>query len=221
MRITRIVLTLLAFIVPMAGQAQNPLPQLAGLPAPLTGQKEPARWSIDKGALTLAAGKQTDWFVWPGSGDYRPDSSPRLLFRADDDFSFSTRVDVAAHATYDAGCIALYGTASRWAKFCLEAQSDGGLAIVTVVTRDFSDDATAYPVAGTSTYLKVAKDKQGIFFYASGDGRKWTIVRKFNLDTAERLSAGFSVQSPEGDGAHAVFSDFHYATGKIDLWKLQ
>jgi len=221
MRITRTVLTLLACIVPMAAQAQNPLPQLAGLPAPLTWQNEPAGWSIDNGALTLATGKKTDWFVWPGSGDYRPDSAPRLLFRADEDFSFSTRVDVAAHSIYDAGCLALYGTASRWAKFCLEAQADGGLAIVAVVTRDLSDDATAYPVAGTSTYLKVAKDKQGIFFYASADGRKWNIVRKFNLGTSGRLSAGFSVQSPEGNGARAVFSDFHYVTGKIDLWKLQ
>jgi regulation of enolase protein 1 (concanavalin A-like superfamily) len=217
-------LALSACLTPLAGRAQvqSPTPALAALPGPLAWQNGTADWSVDKaGAFTLAAGRKTDWFVWPGAGDYRPDSSPRLLFKPDRNFSFSTRVDVAAHATYDAGCIALVGSASRWAKLCLEAQAGGGLAIVSVVTRDLSDDTTSYPVTGTSTWLKVAKDQGGIFFYASSDGRAWTIVRKFSLDAPAGLGAGFSVQSPEGDGARAVFSDVHYATGKIDLWKLR
>jgi regulation of enolase protein 1 (concanavalin A-like superfamily) len=157
--------------------------------------------------------------VWPGEGDHRPDSAPRLLFRAGDNFSFSARVDVAAHALYDAGCLALYGTPTHWAKLCLEAQEGGGLAIVSVITRDFSDDATSYPVSGTSTYLKVAKQQRGLFFYASPDGRNWTIIRKFNLDAPNGFYAGFAVQSPEGTGASAVFSDFHHDTGPVDLWK--
>jgi hypothetical protein len=224
MRISRFVLALAACLAPLAGHAQDlhASPTLSGVHTPLKWHNATADWSIDKGgALTLAAGRKTDWFVWPGGGDYRPDSSPRLLFKTDGDFSFSARVDVAAHAIYDAGCLALYGTASRWAKFCLEAQADGRLAIVSVITRDFSDDATSYPVPGTFTWLKMAKDQRGIFFYGSSDGRTWTIVRKFNLDAPDGLSAGFSVQSPEGDGARAVFSDIRYATGKIDLWKLQ
>jgi hypothetical protein len=224
MRIAMVALALSVSTAPQACRAETPdrAPTIAGLPAPLAWQNATADWSVDKtGAFTLAAGKKTDWFVWPGGGDYRPDSSPRALFKTDGNFSFSTRVDVTAHAIYDAGCIALVGTAARWAKFCLEAQADGGLAIVSVVTRDLSDDTTSYPVTGTSTWLKVAKDQRGIFFYASPDGRAWNIVRKFSLDAPAGLSAGFSVQSPEGDGARAVFSDVHYTTGKIDLWKLR
>lgn len=224
MRISTYVLALSVCIASTSAQAQaSPVvPRLPGVPTPLVWQNAATDWSMDKdGAFTLAAGMKTDWFVWPGAGDYRPDSTPRLIFNTDENFSFTTRVNVDAHAIYDAGCIALSGTATHWAKFCLEAQAGGGLAIVSVVTRDFSDDATSYPVTGTTTYLKVAKDQRGIFFYASEDGRKWTIVRKFNLDAPDGLRAGFSVQSPEGQGARAVFSDFHYATGKIDLWKPQ
>ena len=218
-----LLLTLWAFLVPIScvAQTQNGTPELAGLPAPLMWQNETAKWSTDNGGLTLTADQKTDWFVWPGGGDYHPDSSPRLMFKADDNFSFSTRVEVTAHATYDAGCIAVYGTTSHWAKLCLEAQPGGGLSVISVVTRDFSDDVTSYPVSGTSTFLKVAKSQRTIFFYASADGRKWTIVRKFNLDAPNVLSAGFSVQSPDGKGARAVFSDFHYETGQINLWKLQ
>ena len=224
MRISRSALVLAACLAPLAGHAQvrGAVPTLSSLPAPLEWHNATSDWSVDKGgALTLAAGKKTDWFVWPGGGDYRPDSSPRLLFKTDADFSFSARVDVAAHATYDAGCLALYGTAACWAKFCLEAQADGRLALVSVITRDLSDDATSYPVAGTFAWLKIAKDRRAIFFYGSSDGHAWTIVRKFELDAPGGLSAGFSVQSPEGDGARAVFSDIRYATGKIDLWKLR
>jgi regulation of enolase protein 1 (concanavalin A-like superfamily) len=201
--------------------AQEQVPQLSGLPAPLEWQNQPARWSADDKSLTITADEKTDWFVWPGGGTYHPESSPRLLFKTAGNFSFSTRVDVDAHATYDAGCIALYGTPSRWAKLCLEAQDGGGLSVISVVTRDVSDDVTSYPVEGGFTFLKVARDRQTIFFYGSSDGRKWTIVRKFNLDYAGDLKAGFSVQSPEGKAATATFKDFHYDAGAVDLWKLR
>ncbi|MFS2137965.1 DUF1349 domain-containing protein [Duganella sp. Dugasp56] len=108
-------LALGSFIVPAASlaQTQKAVPQLSGLPTPLTWQNETVEWSAGNGKLlSLAAGKKTDWFVWPGEGDYRPDSSPRLLFKANDNFSFRTKVDVTARAIYDAGCVALYGTAS-------------------------------------------------------------------------------------------------------------
>jgi hypothetical protein len=201
--------------------AREQVPQLPGLPAPLEWQNQPATWSADDQSLAITAGEKTDWFVWPGGGTYRPDSSPRLLFRTTGNFSFSTRVAVEAHATYDAGCIALYGTPSRWAKLCLEAQDGGGLSVISVVTRDVSDDVTSYPVDGGFTFLKVARDQQTVFFYGSSDGRKWTIVRKFNLDYAGDLKVGFSVQSPEGKAATATFRDFHYSAGAIDLWKLR
>ena len=222
MRMIIFLLNLWAFLGPISSlaQTQNSVPQLSGLPTPLLWQNETARWSTNNGGLTLTTDKKTDWFVYPGGGDYHPDSSPRLIFKTDDNFSFSTKVDVTANTTYDAGCIALYGTSSHWAKLCLEAQPGGGLSIISVVTRDSSDDVISYPVSGTSTYLKVAKSQRTLFFYASPDGRKWTIVRKFNLDISA-LSTGFSVQSPDGNGASAVFSDFHYQTGQIDLWKLQ
>ena len=221
MRSRALLAALLSCAAAAAAAPQEP-PKLPGLPASLIWQNGTANWSADSaGQLTLTAGAKTDWFVWPGEGDHRPDSAPRLLFKAGENFSFSTRVDVSSHALYDAGCLALYGTPTHWAKLCLEAQEGGGLAIVSVITRGFSDDATAYPISGTSTYLKIAKQQRGLFFYASPDGRNWTIIRKFNLDAPDGFHAGFAVQSPEGKGASAVFSDFRYGTGPVDLWKLR
>lgn len=200
--------------------ASGETPHLQGLPTQSQWQNEKPGWSASNHSLTLLAGPKTDWFEWPGGG-YAADSAPRLLFKTDDDFSFITKVDVAAHKTYDAGCLAIYGSARRWAKLCLERQDEGGLAVISVVTRGLSDDVTSFAVNGTSTYLKAAKDHNVLFFYASQDGKAWEIVRKFTLDSADVLWVGFSAQSPDGKGATAHFDDFHYAPGPVNLWKLR
>ena len=70
-----------------AAEAGGRPPRLEGLPASLVWQNKPAQWHVEKGSLTLAAGRKTDWFSWPGGG-YTADSSPRLLFKAAGDFMF-------------------------------------------------------------------------------------------------------------------------------------
>ena len=202
------------------GTTQASTPKLSGFPSNLVWQNKPADWNAKDDSLVVRAGKKTDWFVWPGGG-YTADNSPRLMFKTANDFTFSTKVDVQSHATYDAGCLALYGGVSLWAKLCLEAQSDGRLSVISVVTHERSDDATSSPASGTSIYLKVAKAEGAIFFYASQDGKAWTIVRKFNLESNDGLWTGFSTQSPDGEGASALFTDFRYLAKKINLWDLR
>ena len=223
MRAMRHVLAITAvvaiFTSAAVAQGRDRVPKLAGFPSGFVWQNAPVAWKLEKGLLTLTAGKKTDWFSWPGGG-YVANSSPRLMFKAAGDFMFSTKVDVNSHVTYDAGCIALYGTESLWAKLCLERQGDGRLDVISVVTHGKSDDATSFPAAGTAIYLKVAKADGAIFFYASEDGKAWTIIRKFNLESKDGLWAGFSAQSPDGDGASASFTDFRYLPGKVNIWKL-
>jgi regulation of enolase protein 1 (concanavalin A-like superfamily) len=195
-------------------------PHFKGFPAQAEWRNETPGWSAADSSLTVVAGRKTDWFQWPGGG-YHADSAPQLLFKADGDFSFSTKVEVTGHKTFDAGCVALYGTATHWAKLCLEVQDGGGLSVISVVTRELSDDVTSFPVAGTSTWLKVAKDKDVLFFYASTDGKAWMIVRKFNLQSADGFQVGFAAQSPDGEGASARFTDFRYDAGPVNLWSLR
>jgi regulation of enolase protein 1 (concanavalin A-like superfamily) len=203
-----------------AAAAYGETPHLSGLPTQARWQNEAPGWSATDRSLTLAAPQKTDWFEWPG-GDYHADSAPRLLFRADGDFSFSAQVEVTAHRTYDAACLALYGTPALWAKLCLEAQAEGGLSVISVVTRGRSDDVTSFPVRGTSTYLRLAKDHKVLFLYASPDGKAWQIIRKFSLDSPDGFWVGFSAQSPDGSGATARFTDFRYSAGPVNLWKLE
>jgi hypothetical protein len=92
---------------------------------------------------------------------------------------------------------------------------------VSVVTRDASDDANAFPVDGNSVYLQVARVGAGLVFYASADGHAWKIIRAFTLaDPSRKLQAGFSSQSPVGEGHRTVFSNIRYRPQRpVDWWR--
>jgi regulation of enolase protein 1 (concanavalin A-like superfamily) len=193
-------------------------PVIEGIPGPLTWQNPPAEWKIEDGkTLTIAGGKETDWFVSPMDGA-RWDNTPRLLFKPAADFMFSAKVTVGFHSQWDSGVLVLYVNNSVWAKLCFEMTIEKHPAIVSVVTRDRSDDNNSIAIKGPSVYLKVAKAGQAIFFYASEDGQNWSIIRAFSLGDAPDLRIGFSSQSPAGNGCTTVFSEIHYLPQKVDLW---
>lgn len=188
-------------------------------PGPMTWQNLPAQWKIEgHKTLSITAGKQTDWFVSP-MGNGRRDSSPRLLFKPADDFVLSARVTVGFHSQWDGGVLVLYEKHSLWAKLCFERTIEQRTAIVSVVTKDVSDDNNSIEMSGPSVYLKIAKAGPAIFFYASQDGQNWRIVRAFSLGKTSDLRVGFSSQAPVGDACTTVFSDIRYEPKKVDLWQ--
>ena len=89
---------------------------------------------------------------------------------------------------------------------------------MSVVTRGLSDDNNSIAIHGNSVYLKIAKIGQGIFFYASTDGKKWTTIRSFSLLPAQQIRAGFSSQSPQGEKCKPVFSEIEYRAVAVNPW---
>ncbi len=230
MRSVRIIvvisLALCAAISAASGQKREAT--VPGLPGPFAWQNTPLRWeSLASTAgqsaespgtsLIITAGKNTDWFVSP-FGDGKTDASPRLLFTPAQDFVLSAKVRVDFRSTWDAGVLVVYAGERLWAKLCLEKTAEGHASIVSVVTHDLSDDSTHFPVASGAVYLQVAKAGQAIFFYASEDGEKWTVVRAFTLGSVDGVRAGFSAQSPNGEQCTATFTQIRYAAQKINLF---
>ena len=212
------VLLFLSLANAQAGTSDKTAPLLDGVPQPMFWQNVPASWKIDgRQTLTITSGKQTDWFVSPMGDSFR-NNSPRLLFKPAGDFVLGTRVSIDFRSQWDAGALVLYVNDSRWAKLCFENTIDKRTAIVSVVTKDVSDDSTSIEMTGPSVYLKVAKAGSAIFFYASQDGQDWKIIRTFSLGKAPSLFIGFSSQSPVGDGVAAVFSDIRYEPRTVNLW---
>ena len=204
-----------------ANDTSQVAPVITGIPGPMIWQHPPANWKIeDGGTLSITAGKQTDWFVSP-MGDSRRDNSPRLLFTPAEDFVFSAKVTVAFQSQWDSGALVLYVSDSLWAKLCFEKTVEQRKAIVSVVTKDVSDDNNSIEFTSDSVYLKVAKAGPAIFFYASENGKSWRIIRAFSLGNSRDLRIGFSSQSPLGDGCATVFSEISYQAKRVDLWQGQ
>src|SRR4029079_3078327 len=108
-------------------------------------------------------------------------------------------VDSAAES--DAGGLLLWIDERHWAKFCFELSPATEPMVVSVVTRDVSDDANAFVVSGRSVWLRMSRVGHVYAFHASTDGRAWSLIRVFTLGAAlDDHRVGFEAQSPTGDG---------------------
>jgi len=148
----------------------------------------------------------------------RRENSPRLVFQPADDFVLSTRATVDFRTQWDAGVLVLYVNDDTWAKLCFEMTGEKHPAIVSVVTRGLSDDNNSIAITGKQVYLKIAKAGQAIFFYASEEGQNWKIIRTFSFGPDAKVRAGFSSQSPVGEGCTTVFDQITYLAKRVDLW---
>jgi regulation of enolase protein 1 (concanavalin A-like superfamily) len=183
--------------------------RLPGVPIELRWRLAPERWALAGGVLTISAGARTDLFVDP-SGSPAVHSAPHLLGKAAGDFMLSARVTVDFGARFDAGALLLYRDETTWAKLCFEYAPLEEPTVVSVVTRALSDDSNSYPVAGRSTWLRVARVGPAFAFHCSNDGETWKLVRHFALPAEAEIGAGFLAQSPEGGGCSTTFDMIGY-----------
>ena len=192
---------------------------LTTVPAELSWRHSPVMWNVGADdQLTIQAGAATDWFNDP-AGAQRKDDAPSALFvSADQEFTLSASVHVAFASTFDAGALLAHVRDDVWAKLCFEYSPQRQPMIVSVVTRDVSDDCNSSPLAEDSVFLRITRRKAILAFHYSLDGHVWHLVRYFTLGDAPRMSLGFSAQSPTGSGCVAIFSQIHYrSTAVSDL----
>ncbi|GAB2959618.1 DUF1349 domain-containing protein [Streptomyces heilongjiangensis] len=174
-------------------------------------------WQVDGDRIEVTSSPQTDYFIDPGYTEV-PDEYTRL--NADtllgelpaSDFSFAARVSVDFQSTFDAGVLLLWQDDRTWAKLCFEySPSEEGM-VVSVVARDFADDANAFDTPARSIWLRIARMGRVIALHASLDGKRWRMVRVFTFGAvAEPMKIGFLAQSPNGAGCHVVFDHISYA----------
>ena len=78
--------------------------------------------------------------------------------------------------------------------------------VVTVVTREVSDDSNEPVVDGDTVHLRVSRIGEVFAFHFSADGTAWRLSRLFRLrHPAAPTTVGFLAQSPTGDGCRVVF----------------
>lgn len=187
------------------------------------GASKPGQWGVEGDDVVAGiAPPLTDLFVDPG-GDamesaQTASSAPRLTGSAvQESFQFAARVTVDFRALFDAGALIVSVDSQNWAKLCFEYGPARQPLIVSVVTRDVSDDANSFFVDGDTCWLRVSRVGRLLAFHASPEGNGWSLVRVFtlpHLDSAVEL--GFLVQSPTGDGCAAAFDHIEFTSDALD-----
>ncbi|ULQ58321.1 DUF1349 domain-containing protein [Flavihumibacter rivuli] len=188
--------------------------RVEGISQPLRWENNPVAYSFGKNGFTIVAGPKTDMFRDPNV-TYNTDNAPKLLFTPDADFVLSVGIQHAFANKWDGGAIVLKQDSANWVKFCFEKDYTGARRVVSVVTRDISDDCNSVEIPSDKVYFKMARAGKVITLYYSLDQSKWILVRHFQFNATKPLLLGFLAQSPTGNECSVVFSDIRYQARTI------
>lgn len=208
-----ILFLLLAFTQQGLGQKGESI-KIAAIPHALHWENSPMEYTNDEKGITIIAGEKTDMFRDPNV-TYNTDNAPKLLFTADDDFILTASIEHSFANKWDGGAIVLKADSLNWIKFCFERDYTGARRVVSVVTKNISDDCNSVQINRNKVFYKVAKAGNVITLYYSLNGKKWLLVRHFQFDANKNIQVGFLAQSPTGKSCKVRFEDITYRMKKI------
>ncbi len=188
--------------------------RIAAIPHELFWENAPEKFFIKGNELVIVAGQKTDMFRDPNV-TYNTDNAPKLLFKADDNFVLTASIEHAFTNKWDGGAIVIRQDSLNWIKFCFEKDYTGARRVVSVVTKNISDDCNSVEMKTNKVFYKVAKADHVITLYYSADGMKWFLIRHLQFDTHKGFQVGFLAQSPTGKRCEVKFSDITYRIKKI------
>lgn len=172
-----------------------------------------------KDSLTITAPGHTDLFISPDGG-YVINNSPRLIFKPDSDFIFTSKIKLEFKSKWDAGALLIYNDANHFAKFCFESDFKGQARVVSVVCNETADDCNSMLIDKNEIFYRIIGSSKGqVFgFYYSTDGKTWFPIRSFKLDKTDNINIGFSTQSPTGEKCAVEFTKIDLQQRKADFW---
>ncbi|MEO1059577.1 MAG: DUF1349 domain-containing protein, partial [Actinomycetota bacterium] len=133
------------------------------------------------------------------------------------DGQLSARVQPTFAAPFDAGVLFVHQSTTDYAKLCFERSPSGEDTIVSVVTRNTSDDANGPVIAGGSVELRISTFRSVVAFHWSTDGSHWHLARYFRLrDPDTPIALGLAAQSPTGSGCSVSFTEIRWTDAVPD-----
>ena len=188
--------------------------QIHSIPHSLFWENRPLRYSIRTDTLVIQAGEKTDMFRDPNV-TYNTDNAPKLMFQADENFVLTASIEHAFANQWDGGALVIWQDSLNWIKFCFEKDYTGARRVVSVVTKNISDDCNSVEIQGNKVFYKVAKAGNVITLYFSKEGIHWFLVRHLQFDLRKGYRVGFLAQSPTGKQCEVRFSNIMYTKKKI------
>jgi uncharacterized protein len=164
--------------------------------------------------LIINAPGESDFFCNNGAVSQEgitPESltnAPFFYTEVSGDFVMSVKVSHEFKDTYDSATIMVMKDIQVWAKACFEKTDFNTHAVVSVVTNHTSDDANGSNIDGNTVWLKVARVGNSFSFHYSLDGKKFFMMRFFNLPVEKTVKVGLVAQAPTGKGGKRFFENF-------------
>lgn len=193
---------------------QNDSMRIAAIPYSLHWENKPEKFISDRFGITIVAGEKTDMFRDPNV-TYNTDNAPKLLFTPDNDFVLTSSIEHPFTSKWDGGAIVLKQDSLHWIKFCFEKDYTGKRRVVSVVTKNISDDCNSVEINSNKVFYKIAKAGNVITLYYSLNGTKWFLVRHLQFENNDHLRVGFLAQSPTGKKCTVRFQQISYQNKKI------
>src|SRR6266404_4663322 len=144
------------FIVLTINAQKSDSLEISSIPHKLYWENKTGKFSMQGNTLTIEAGEKTDMFRDPNV-TYNTDNAPKLLFKADDNFVLTASIEHSFINKWDGGAIVL------------KKDSSGAKRVVSVVTKNVSDDCNSVEIKGNKVFYKVAKAGNVITLYYSVD----------------------------------------------------
>jgi regulation of enolase protein 1 (concanavalin A-like superfamily) len=171
--------------------------------------------------IEIFAPKESDFFCNNGAvGDegITPESlsnAPFYYTEVTGDFIMRVKVSHDFKDMYDSSSIMIMQDMTHWAKACFELTDFNTHAVVSVVTKDQSDDANGCNIDGNSVWLQVCRVGQSFAFHYSIDGDNYYMMRFFNLPAEKTLKVGLLAQAPTGSGGIRIYEDLTIEKKKV------
>ena len=181
---------------------------------------EPENHTISKGELHIEAIDNTDFFIDPENKKATA-TAPYLYKEIKGDFVATALVQPDFKDQWNAGALFMMIDDTHWIKFAFENSDATGKSIVSVVTREVSDDANGAVLNDADQlWLKMIRKGNLYALHWSLDGKKYFMCRLAAMRNAEKVKIGVEAQSPVGETAHHKFLYFNLESKTVkDLRK--
>ena len=141
---------------------------IKGIPHKLFWENVLRAYKLYSDSIVIECGEKTDMFRDPNV-TYYTDNAPKLLFRPDDNFILTPSIQHSLASKWDEGVIVIKLDSMNRIKFCFERDYTGTHRVISVVTKDISDDFNSISIRGNTVFYKVAKADKVITLYCSTD----------------------------------------------------
>ena len=169
---------------------------------------EPKSFQIENGTLKVVVKKETDFFNNPV--DMKKTSTAPLLFKEiNGDFVAKALVRPDFTSLWNAVALMVHIDDDNWIKFAFENSDATGKSIVTVVTKNVSDDANGVTLNNQDQiWLKLVRKDNIYSMLWSMNGKDFKMARLSAMPKVDSVKIGIEFQSPVGESATHVIDYF-------------